>query len=73
MVSDGLYMRYRHAGACSGAFVLHCSKTREKARCSWAKLQVKSDNYRRELVGAVDFLLVIRAVLSDKKSESLLL
>ena len=72
MVSNGLYMRHRHAGACSGAFVLYCSKTRNKARCGWAELQVKSNNYRGELLGAVGFLLVIRAVLSDNTSKSLL-
>ena len=35
MVSDGSYMRHKHAGACSGAFVLYYSKTRNKASCSW--------------------------------------
>ena len=31
MVSGGSYMRHRHAGTCSGAFVLYCSKTRKKS------------------------------------------
>ena len=57
MVSDGSYMRHKHAGACSGAFVLYCSKTRNKASCSWAELQVKFDSYRGELLGAIGFYL----------------
>ena len=73
MVSNKLYMRDRHAGACSGAFVLYCSTTWKKARYGSVKLQVKSDNYRGELLGVVGFLLVIRAVLSYKKCKSLLL
>ena len=65
-------MRSKHAGACSGAFVLYCSKTRNKASCCWAELQVKSDSYCGELLGAVGFLLVISAVLSDPTSKELL-
>ena len=73
MVSDGLYTRNRHTGACSGAFVLFSLHRRQKARCGWAEVQVKSNNYRRELLGAVGFLLVICVVLLDKKSKSFLL
>ena len=72
MVSNRSYLRHRHAGACSGAFVLYCSKTQKMARFGWAELQVKSNNYCTEILGAVGFLLVIRAVLSDKASKSLL-
>ena len=66
-------MTNRHTGACSGTFVLYCSKLCRKASCGWAELQVKSNNYRGKLLGAVGFLLVIRTVLSDKLSKSLLL
>ena len=72
MVSNRSYMRHKHAGVCSGAFVPYCSKTRNKASCCWAELQVQSNSYRSKLLGAVDFLLVISAVLSDKTSEPLL-
>ena len=64
MVSDGSYMQDRHEGACSGAFVLHCSATKRRATCSWAELQTKSDNYRGELLGSIGFLTIIREVLA---------
>ena len=38
LVSDGLYMQARHKGACSGAFVLHCSRTGRRVSCGWAEL-----------------------------------
>ena len=70
MVSDGSYMAERHDGACSGAFVLHCSATKKRATCSWAELQPKSDNYRGELLGAIGFLSIIRAVLERPSVKS---
>ena len=64
MVSDGSYMQSRHKGACSGAFVLHCSKPGRQASCGWAELQQVSDNYRGELLGAIGFLSILCATLS---------
>ena len=71
MVSNGLYTRDRHTGTCSRAFVLYCSKMRNKASCGWAEVQVKSNSYRGEFLGAVDFLLIISAVLLDETSKLL--
>ena len=72
MVSDGSYMASRHIGACSGAFVLKCTRTKQKASCAWAEVQKVSDNYRGELLGAIGFLSVIHAILSHPSSKPFL-
>ena len=64
MGSDGLYMQARHRGACSGAFVLHCSRTRRQAACGWAELQQVSENYCGELLGVIGFFSVLHATLA---------
>ena len=69
MVSDGSYMASRHIGACSGAFVLKCTRTKQKAMCAWAEVQKVSDNYRGELLGDIGFLSVIHAILSHPSSK----
>ena len=38
--------------------------TGKRATCSWAELQSTSDNYHGEILGAIGFLSVIRAVLT---------
>ena len=65
MVSDGSYMQGRHKGACSGAFVLHCSRTGRRASCGWAELQQVSDNYRGEMLGAIGFFSILHATLAN--------
>ena len=72
MVSDGSYMASRHVGACSGAFVLKCTRTGQKATCAWAEVQKVSDNYRGELLGAIGFLSIIHIILSHPSSEPFL-
>ena len=55
MVSNGSYMASKHIGACSGAFVLKCTRTKQKATCAWAEVQKVSDNYRGELLGTMAY------------------
>ena len=72
MVSDGSYMRDRHVGACSCAFIFQCSKTGNTATCTWAELQHTSDNYRGKLLGAIGLLSVLNAILSDPASLAII-
>ena len=69
MLSNSSYMASRHIGACSGAFVLKCTRTKQKAMCASAEAQPVSDNYSGELLGAIGFLSVIHAVLSHPSSK----
>ena len=72
MVSNGSYMPNRHTGACSGAFVLKCTRTKQKVTCAWAEVQPVSDNYRGELLSAISFLSVVHDVLSNPSSKQFL-
>ena len=64
-VSDSSYMRDEHIGACSAGFTLKCRRMGLQATCSWAKLQPVSDNYCGELLGAIEILLDLHAILSS--------
>ena len=72
MVSDGSYMRDRHVGACSCAFIFQCKETGKTATCTWAELQNTLDNYRGKLLGAIGLLSVLNAILSDPTSLALI-
>ena len=72
MVSNSSYMASRHIGVCSSAFVLKCTRTKQKATCAWAEVQLVSDNYRGELLGAIGFLSIVHAVLSHPSSKQVL-
>ena len=72
MVSDGSYMRDRHVGACSCAFIIECKDTGKRATCTWAELQTTSDNYRGELLGAIGLLSLLNAILSDQTSLAII-
>ena len=66
-------MPEKHVCACSAGFTLKCRKTGKQATCSWAEVQeIKSDNYRGELLGAIGILSVLHIILSVPSSLELL-
>ena len=72
IVSNGSYMRDKHVGACSCAFIFQCSATGKTTTCTWAELQHTSDNYRGKLLGAIGLLLSLNAILSDSSSLAII-
>jgi hypothetical protein len=52
--------------ACSGAFILHCSRTKQEIRGCFTDCSPESDNYRGELLGALRPLLLLTAAFKSR-------
>jgi hypothetical protein len=60
---DGSYMPKIATDVCSGACVLYCKATHQRAHCSWVERTsaASADTYRGELLAGVCALLIVKA------------
>ena len=68
-MSDGSYQRDVDPQVCSCAFTLECKATGKKLVCTWVERSPSASNYRGELLGALGYLLVTKAVLDYERDQ----
>ena len=67
LVSDGSYQREVDPDVCSCAFTLRCKTTKKKLECTWVERSPSASNYRGELLGALGYTLVMKAVCGEDR------
>ena len=61
---DGSYMSDLSQSACSGAFILHCTESKQEIKGCLVDESHQADNYRGEFLGALGPLLLLRAAFT---------
>ena len=69
-MSDGSYQRDVDPEVCSCAFTLRCRATKKKLECTWVERSPDASNYRGELLGALGYTLVMKAVCEEDRDFS---
>ena len=67
LVSDGSYQRDVDPEVCSCAFTIRCRSTKKKLECTWVEKSPDASNYRGELLGALGYTLVMKAVCEEDR------
>ena len=67
LVSDGSYQKDVDPDVCSCAFCLVCAESLRRISCTWAERSKCASNYRGELLGALGYLLILKAVLPNDR------
>ena len=70
LVSDGSYQRKVDPQVCSCAFTAECKASGKKLVCTWVERSPSASNYRGEILGALGYLLVMKAVLDYESAQS---
>ena len=70
LVSDGSYQREVDPEVCSCAFTAECKATGKKLVCTWVERSPSASNYRGEILGALGYTLVMKAVLDYESAQS---
>ena len=67
LASDGSYQPDVDPNVCSCAFCLVCADSLRRISCTWAERSNCASNYRGELLGALGYLLILKAVLPNDR------
>ena len=68
LVSDGSYQKDVDPDVCSCAFCLVCTESLRRISCTWAERSKCTSNYRGELLGALGYLLILKAVIPNDRN-----
>ena len=63
VAADGSHQEEIDPDVCSCAFKLLCFKTYKSLSCTWAEKTEEATNYRGEILGAIGYMLVMKAVV----------
>ena len=69
-MSDKSYQREVDPEVCSCAFTAECKATGKKLVCTWVERSPSASNYRGEILGALGYTLVMKAVLDYESAQS---
>ena len=67
-VSDGSYKPEKAPDVCSCAFRLICKRTKRKFQCTWVERRSEASIYRGEILGTVEYLIVLTVVATRSLS-----
>ena len=67
LVSDGLYQREVDPEVCLCAFCLVCTESFRRISSAWVERSSCASKYRGELLGALGYLLILKAVFLDNR------
>ena len=65
LLSDGSWQSEIGLSVCSYAFIAKCIESNQELRCTRVEKGECASNYRAEILGAIGYLLVMKAALPD--------